>query len=357
MNLIKLTTLLFIVSLISLPKAASEIPESVVPFDNSPQQREMIKERVIGIELNTNVEFIKPRDQILNSKDTITTYYERGTGFGVYPITINNNQFPLTGWNPLYSGIGARFDIDEAMSVEGVLVAYLLKTFRGTNYDPILAIVYNAQFGLPGGQAITIQDFTIQDIDTSSAEMVFTPIMFDSSAYVSNDFFCVVTTFDGTNEYDATAIYSNSVGDGNEESTIAVLMTDNTGVVSLTLDDLLDQAGVQGPDIDLMMMPIVSTQSSARDYPVTIGNITIIESYPNPADKKFNLKIRMEKPEVPEIFIIDSMGRIVKKHKPEAISAGEHIFDFDISDLPSGNYFYALISGKIKFAGKLLISR
>jgi len=342
--------------IISITQLNAEKSFNVTPIHKVSNYIHPKPDSVEKIEFHTGKEFVrhnKGENQMQGIKDTITTYYDRGSGFGVYPITVNNFQYPLTGWNPIFFGVGSHFTIQGEAEVEGVLVAYMLKTLRGTNYDRFFSLIYPCEQGLPSGQALATKEFTIQDIDTNKYAPVFTPIMFDEPASVNGEFCSMLTTFDGTYEYDATAIFTNIVGDGNQENSIVVLIYTTEGLVSMTLADILIQAGLTDPDIDLLVLPIISTKTSG----IESDNSSYANAYPNPAKDILHLDISFTAPSEYEVDIINSNGEIVSSRTGFANAFEQKGLSFDVSNMPSGNYFYAVRSSASKYAGKFVISR
>jgi hypothetical protein len=340
---------------ISMTQLNAEKSFDVTPIHKVSNYIYPLSDSIGKIEFHTGKEFVrhnKGEDQMQGLKDTITTYYDRGSGFGVYPITVNNYQYPLTGWNPIFFGIGSHFSIPGQAEVEGVLVAYMLKTLRGSNYDQFFSLIYPCEQGLPSGQALAMKEFKIQDIDTNKFTPVFTPIMFDEPANVNGDFCSVLTTFDGTNEYDATAIFSNSVGDGNNENSVVVMVYTMEGLVSMTLADILYEAGVSDPNFDILILPIINTETSG----IESGSSTYATVYPNPAKDFLQLDVNFTEPSEYEVDIINSNGEIVISKTGFANAYDHKGLSFDVSNLPSGNYFYAVRSSGSKYAGKFIIS-
>ena len=336
--------------------ANAEKSFKVTPIHNIKDYVHVPSDSVKKLEIHSGKDFVphnKGRDHMCSISDTITTYYDRGSAFGVYPITVNNIQYPLTGWNPIYFGVGSYFEIDGEAEIEGVLIAYMLKTMRGEYYDQFFSIIYPTENGLPSGEAIAIKEFSIQDIDTNKTTPVFTPIMFDKPANVNENFCSVLTTFDGSNEFDATAIFSNSAGDGNGDKSVVVMVSTNQGLVSMTLADLLAHSGVSDPDIDILVLPIVSYVTSG----INDSDNTIARAYPNPAKDHLHIDVSFQTACKFEIDIIDFKGNIVSTKQGYMSSPGVNGFNFDVSDLPPGSYYYALRTSGTKYARKFIISR
>jgi len=67
--------------------------------------------------------------------------------------------------------------------------------------------------------------------------------------------------------------------------------------------------------------------------------------YPNPAGDFIKIKIQVEKNQFVTIKLFDNQGNQLKTILQEKKEAGTHIFEYDISNLSAGIYFYEIIIG------------
>jgi hypothetical protein len=338
----------------------SEVPTNVVPFDKTVHkifpEKESISFKGFPNDLIISTEGKSKYDNLQSQIDTLDKFRERGTSFGVYPISINGNDYPLTGWNPIYHLVGARIDyLTPGVKLKGILVSYLLKTFRGTNYDDLYSCIYKTENGIPTGDVLGMKRFTINNIDTSRTELLFTPIMFDNPLSINSSFACMLTTSNGTNEFDATAIYSNVVGNGNHEQTVVVIIVTSQGAVSMTLGDMLAQLGVGDPDIDIIMIPIVEGNSAGTDDELKIDGFTLHNIFPNPSDGRSVISFTGDKPVNVDINLISTNGLRVKNLVNRLFDEGLHSVELDFTDVAAGAYFYTINAGGKYFGGKINI--
>ncbi len=89
-----------------------------------------------------------------------------------------------------------------------------------------------------------------------------------------------------------------------------------------------------------------------------IGNrFSLDECYPNPAADFTAIPFKINNTNLVDINIKDSQGRTLKNLLHEERTEGTHIVKADVSDLPSGIYFYQLKTGFFQETKKLIVTR
>jgi len=81
----------------------------------------------------------------------------------------------------------------------------------------------------------------------------------------------------------------------------------------------------------------------------------LYQNYPNPFNNTSNLKFEISKPGNVKIIIYDVQGREVQTLVNERLQPGTYETTFDGSMLPSGVYFYTLITDSFKMTRRLLL--
>ena len=104
----------------------------------------------------------------------------------------------------------------------------------------------------------------------------------------------------------------------------------------------------------------------------TFGNITNVEqhnksniitdyqlkqNYPNPFNPVSKIKFSIPRSEVVQINVYDVLGKEIKTLLNEYKQAGTYEIEFDATSLPSGVYFYRMISGGYAETKKMLLLR
>ncbi|MBM2815927.1 MAG: hypothetical protein HW421_2689 [Ignavibacteria bacterium] len=320
-------------------------------------------------ELNLNYSKILPAinqksgDQILESQDSLNQYFKRSTSFASYGVNLTINgqtyTFPLTGYNPLYYYLGQKFNVDGSYKVSELLFACLQKAFIGNNVDSIRGFIYEAPNvnGLPT-TPLANGFIMFDEIDTSSSTVIFSSIKFDNPPTVSTRFVALIFTFNGTNEYDYVALYSNNQGDGNSEN-MACLIYYNNGWYSNNFSTYWNARGLRmqdnnPPNFDIMIVPIVENTSGV-DQPISINGLTLKNICPNPVINETVLTLEISKPCNLTVDLVDMNGKIVYSLTRENCMPGEMTIQLDLAGIPSGSYHYLLNSGYSKFGGKLNI--
>ena len=95
--------------------------------------------------------------------------------------------------------------------------------------------------------------------------------------------------------------------------------------------------------------------TSVPDQDIDINQYWLAQNYPNPFNPTTTVKYNLIKSEFVMIRIINLIGEEVKTIENGFQSSGEHTLMFDAKDLPSGIYFYQLISENYTETKKLLL--
>lgn len=95
----------------------------------------------------------------------------------------------------------------------------------------------------------------------------------------------------------------------------------------------------------------------------SVFDFKLFQNYPNPFNSSTNLRFQLSYPSMVTIKVYDVLGREVSTILNEMKHPGEHRLRFDASDLPSGIYFYRIISTGLHNgittdkSGKMLITK
>jgi hypothetical protein len=85
------------------------------------------------------------------------------------------------------------------------------------------------------------------------------------------------------------------------------------------------------------------------------SKFTIEQNYPNPFNPTTKIKFSLPEDEFVSLKIYNQLGKEVAVLINERISAGNHIINFDASDLASGIYYYKISAGKISLTKKMIL--
>ncbi len=91
----------------------------------------------------------------------------------------------------------------------------------------------------------------------------------------------------------------------------------------------------------------LTIQSIATSIPMLPGSdgFALAQNYPNPFNPETVISFSVPRRSIATVRVIDAMGRVLRVLHDGAIDAGRHNATFDGRDLPSGTYFYQLVSG------------
>ncbi len=91
----------------------------------------------------------------------------------------------------------------------------------------------------------------------------------------------------------------------------------------------------------------IGDQLGPCDPTVSQNNVDLSQNYPNPYNPVTSISYRLAADGALRLMVYDWLGREVRTLVDEFQHAGNHMVQFDGSSLPSGTYFYRLISGGV----------
>ncbi len=99
-------------------------------------------------------------------------------------------------------------------------------------------------------------------------------------------------------------------------------------------------------------------------FPVTVNNEVnnlsdyfFYQNYPNPFNSMTYIPFTIQKPDNVQIKIYDVLGEEISVLLNEYKNAGTYNIPFNANELPSGVYFYRIISGRYSETKKMLLLR
>jgi hypothetical protein len=94
---------------------------------------------------------------------------------------------------------------------------------------------------------------------------------------------------------------------------------------------------------EIFMAPVlVQIESNGDQLPLSYNGITIIETFPNPADERLNIKFELEESSEVELQIVDLSGKILLRKDYGIMRQGQNELVADVSALPAGVYNYGV---------------
>ena len=85
---------------------------------------------------------------------------------------------------------------------------------------------------------------------------------------------------------------------------------------------------------------------------------SVIKTYPNPCNQKIFFSFKLQKSKFVSIAVQNSLGRSIRRITHQIYPEGRNIIKYDVSDLPTGIYFYEFDSNdEITTTGKFIILR
>jgi hypothetical protein len=142
----------------------------------------------------------------------------------------------------------------------------------------------------------------------------------------------------------------------------------NQGVVTMTFHPPLGSQGQSfaanvswpnaGPcgnafSVDLNGQSITSSVKETA----SIDGFVLDQTYPNPTQGKANFTYTTPSETEVQITLVDMTGRLIRTLISGRVSQGEHLVNFDASNLPSGTYMYILESGGTRLVRQLILTK
>ena len=285
-------------------------------------------------------------------RDTISTYYDRSSGFRIYQY-YDQNQNPryLTGTNGHFHIIGCKYEFF-ASNLLGVMIAFAKKQVVEPADTLDILISSGDSIGLPTNPILMSHSILVSSIDTSSSEPLFYPVIFNSPVAINGKIAVMLQVWTQSDESDTVVVFSNSQGDAKGENTSFLsIVQEQGGISSKNFEDFsTNMEDGKKPNFDLMILPII-------EYIGTdVQNFSPRQSFsanifPNPVKEKLMIEIVSDDIIFNTASIVDLNGKIIKKSTFENFSTTKSI---NVENLQSGVYFLLLSNGSIVYAIKFI---
>ena len=151
-------------------------------------------------------------------------------------------------------------------------------------------------------------------------------------------------TYNGTYS-DCISFYFNDTTAIDDE--VGYIFARNIGIIKkygAWSDDVLYSVNIQGEPS--------SVQSTVSTTPTTI---ILSQNYPNPFNPNTTIAYQIVNPGYVELSVFNPLGQEVQSLVNETQRAGRYIVNFDGTNLPSGVYYYRLISGSTVMSRNCLL--
>jgi hypothetical protein len=107
-------------------------------------------------------------------------------------------------------------------------------------------------------------------------------------------------------------------------------------------------------DIYRSVSPTTSVENEINVFP---SMMFLYQNFPNPFNPITRIMYKVNSPEIITIKVYDILGKEIKTLLSEYKQAGVYELEFDASDLPSGVYFYRIISENYSETKKMMLLR
>jgi photosystem II stability/assembly factor-like uncharacterized protein len=86
-------------------------------------------------------------------------------------------------------------------------------------------------------------------------------------------------------------------------------------------------------------------------------DFTLVQNFPNPFNPATNIKVIINKSKFVKIIVYNHLGKEIKILSDKFLNSGEYSFKFDGNILPSGVYFYKIITNNFSETKKMILIR
>lgn len=133
----------------------------------------------------------------------------------------------------------------------------------------------------------------------------------------------------------------------------------NNGMVTLAVDeqDRIWLGEMWTGELLMFDGNTLTSVTNIKDENGIPSNFNLYQNYPNPFNPVTKIKYSVPKSEVVQIKVYDILGKEVETLLNEFRQAGVHEVEFAADNLPSGVYFYRMISGSYAETKKLVLLR
>jgi hypothetical protein len=151
-----------------------------------------------------------------------------------------------------------------------------------------------------------------------------------------------------------TVISVTTAGHAPNQQVIIKMRFESKTIGNFTAKVTFPNAGPCGNVISVDLSGTIITGSVKE---TTADGFSLDQTYPNPTQGNTNFTYTMPSESEVRITLVDLTGRLVRTLITGRVSQGEHLVNFDISNLPSGTYMYVLESGSTRLVRQLILTR
>lgn len=278
------------------------------------------------------------------------SYFGGDLGFG--SVTIKYYENGNFGWFNSYNGPGniseskdaTHFiDIDEQSNV--YVTGWSGRFFEGYDYTTISYTRYGSQRWINFYGDTSRWWDSAWDIEVDGSNSVYITGGSQNGGESSEDFATVRYDNDGNQIW--VARYD---GPGNSLDIANSITVDDYGNVYVTGWSTGGNSGLDFCTIKYSQLNGVTPVSTEIPQ-----NFTLHQNYPNPFNPSTKIKFEVPAAGNVAIRIFDVLGREVGMPVNEYMKPGVYETDFDVSDLPSGVYYYKLDAGEFSETKKMIL--
>jgi hypothetical protein len=346
---------------------------SWVDFRNGSQNDDIYSQRinasgVVGWDTNGVAICIAPDSQqdfsivADGSGGAIITWRDRRSIFDVFDIYAQRiSASGVVEWDTngvaISTATGDQFNPAIVSDSSGKAIIIWEDTQNGiTNVD-----IYAQQINTSG---VVEWDTNGVAICSASGNQLFRGIISDGSGGA------IITWVDGRNGSDNEDIYAQRINasgvvqwiaNGIEVSTASqdqqfpILVSDGSGGAIITWQDFRN--GTSNVDIYAQRIYGNGTLTSVRVQSEQPSGFSLEQNYPNPFNPSTTIQFSIPEQSFVKLEIFNTLGEKVSTLVSELLYAGSYKYEWSAGNLPSGIYFYRLISGGQSITKKLMLTK
>lgn len=274
--------------------------------------------------------------------DTLTPSSQDSLGFGFCGDTLKIYELNL----PAHGYIGGNNsngdkEIMQKFGVTGSGGVYTILALFGKKSNTTNALITAKMYSVdplthgPDSFMQVTDPLTLADIDTNSFSGLFTTFPYPGVIYCNDSFFAAIEL--PTTQGDTIAVYMTPQNCYSGDQQAYVLKSNGNFVA-------LGSSAGYSLNADYWIWPVFIPDSSVGNSAISLRDLSLFRAYPNPAVNSVSVNFSIRNFADVWIDFVDDLGRIVKTVKSGNQLPGMHSINVDISDLPSANYYYSIVT-------------
>jgi uncharacterized lipoprotein YddW (UPF0748 family) len=151
---------------------------------------------------------------------------------------------------------------------------------------------------------------------------------------------------------DTSGVYFKILGHTSGSGVYVKTVSGYVGTALITV--IVKDYGI-GEMADTVQFNLVVTSASGIESELLPSQLSLAQNYPNPFNPVTQIRFNLPQTATVQLQVYNLLGRQVAELVNGQMEAGVHLIEYDASDLPSGQYFYRLITNSKVLTRKMVL--